>query len=66
MLLNGKDISKHLSGVEVGGQTIPYGHAGVLGQVFHNLLVKAAVLDTVEHATQHLSGVLERLLLAHL
>ncbi len=42
------------------------GHAGVLRQLFHDLLAVAAVLDAVKHPAQHPGGVGDGLLLADL
>ena len=50
----------------LGGQTVPHGHAGVLGQILHVGLGEAAELDAVVEAAEHAGGVLDGLLLAHL
>ena len=66
LLLHGEDVGQHLGGVEGVGQAVPHGHAGVAGQVLHHGLLEAAVLNAVVHAAQHLGGVGQGLLLAHL
>ena len=48
------------------GEAVIYGHAGILHQILHHLLVEAPVLDAVEHPAQDLGGVGQGLLLAHL
>ena len=52
--------------MEFGGQAVPDRNAGIAAEVFHDLLVEAAVFDTVKHAAENLRGVFERLFLTHL
>ena len=52
--------------MELVGQTVPHGNAGVAGEILDHGLLEAAVLDTVEHASEDLCGVGEGFLLAHL
>ena len=66
VLLNGHHVRQDLGGVVRVGEAVPHGHAGVFGQVLHGLLVVAPVLDAVKKPAQHLGGVLQGLLLAHL
>ena len=66
LLPDGEHIGQHLGGMEVVGQAVPHGHAGVLGQILHHALLEAAVLDAVVHAAQDLGGVGQGFLLAHL
>ncbi len=62
----GHDVGKHLRGMELVGQAVPHGNAGVTGEILNNGLLEAAVLDAVEHAAENLRGVSEGFLLAHL
>ena len=48
------------------GKTVPYRNAAVLCEQLDGLLLEAAELDAVIEAAQHLCGILERFLLAHL
>ena len=57
VLFNRQKVSQNLGGVELIGQAIPYRYGGILGQLVHNLLAIAAVLNAVKHAAQHLGGV---------
>ena len=66
VLFDGEHVGEHLSWVELGGKTIPHGNTSIAAQVLNDVLVETAILDTVEHASKHLGGVLERLLVAHL
>lgn len=66
VLLDGEHVGNHLGGMELGGQAVPDGHAGVLGEALDLLLLEATVLDAVVHAAQDTGGVLDGLLLAHL
>ena len=66
VLPDGEEVGQNLGGVELVGQAVPHGHPGVVGQVFHDLLAVAAVLDAVKHAAQHPGGVGDGLLLADL
>ena len=66
MLLQGHHVGQNLGGVVPVGEAVPHGDAGPFGQVLHNLLGVAPVLDAVEEAAQDLGGVLQGLLLAHL
>ena len=47
-------------------QAVPHRHAGPPCQILHHALVIAPVLDAVKEPSQHLGGVLQRLLFAHL
>ena len=66
VLLDGEDVGQHLGGVELVGQAVPNGNAGVLGQIVHDGLVKAAVLNAVVDAAQDTGGIRDGFLLAHL
>ena len=66
VLLNGHHVGQNLRGVVGVRQAVPHGHAGILRQVLHRLLVVAPVLDAVEEPAQHLGGVLQGFLFAHL
>ena len=55
-----------LGGMEFIGQTVEHGHAGVLGQLVHDLLAVAPVLNAVVHPAQHPGGIGDGLLLADL
>ena len=66
LLADGQDVGQHLGGMEVVGQAVPYGNAGVAGQILNHGLLEAAVLDAVIHAAQNLGGVGQGFLLAHL
>ena len=52
--------------MELVGQAVPHRHTGVVGQIFHDALAVAAVLDAIEHPAQHPGGVGDGLLLADL
>ena len=66
VLLNGQEVRQNLGGVELIGQAVPHGNVGVLGQLLHNALAEAAVLDAVKHAAQDAGGVGDALLFADL
>ncbi len=66
LLFDGEDVGQHLGGMEGVGQAVPHGHAGVTSQVLHHGLLEATVLNAVVHTAQHLGGVRQGLLLAHL
>lgn len=66
MLPDGEEVGEDLGGVELVGQAIPHRHTGVVGQLFHDALAVAAVLDAVEHPAQHPGGVGDGLLFADL
>ena len=48
------------------GQAVPHRHIGVLGQLLHDGLPEAPVLDAVKHAGQHLRRVRDGFLFANL
>ena len=52
--------------MELVGEAVPHGNAGILRQLFHNALAKAAVLDAVKHSAQNPGGVLHTFLDANL
>ena len=66
LLAGGHDVGEHLRGMELVGQAVPHGNAGVLRQIFHDGLLEAAVLDAVKHTAENLRRVGEGFLLAHL
>ena len=66
MLFHGHDVGQGLGGMIHVGETVEHGHAGILGQVFHHLLVVTPVFDAVEQASQHLGAVHQGFLFAHL
>ena len=66
LFAGGHDVGEHLRGMELVGQAVPHGNAGVLRKIFHDGLLEAAVLDAVKHAAENLRGVGEGFLLAHL
>ena len=66
MLLHGEEVGQNLGGMALVGQAVPHRHACVFGQLLNGLLLEAAVLDAVEHATQHAGGVGHALLYANL
>ena len=66
MLLDGEEVGENLCGVSLSGKAVPDGNAGVFGQLLDGGLVKAAVLDAVEHAAEDASGVFHALLDANL
>ena len=65
-LAHRKDVRQSLGRVILIGETIPHGNAGFIGKLLNNGLVRAAILDTVVHATKHAGGILNGLLFAHL
>ena len=66
LLTRGQDVREHLRGMEIVGQAVPDRDAGVLRQILDRGLLEAAVFDAVVHPSEHLGGVGDRLLLAHL
>ena len=52
--------------MELVGQAVPHRHAGVVRQLFHDLLTVATVLDAVKHPPQHPGGIGDGLLFADL
>ena len=64
MLPDGEEVGEDLGGVELVGQAVPHRHTGVAGQLFHDALAVAAVLDAIEHPAQHPGGVGDGLLFA--
>ena len=59
-------VGEDLRGMEFVGEAVPHGDAGILGELFHGRLGESAVLDAVEHPSQHASRVLHRFLDADL
>ena len=66
VLFHGEEIGQNLRGMGLIGKAVPHGHAGILGQVLHSGLGKAAVLDAVVHAPEHARGILHGFLNADL
>ena len=66
MLPNGEEVGQNLGGVVFVGEAVPYGHAGVLFQGFHDFLAVTPILDAVVHAAQHPGGIGDALLFADL
>ena len=66
MLPNGEHVRQDLGGMELVGQAVPHRNTGVMGQLLHDLLPIAPVLNAVKHAAQHAGGVGNALLLADL
>ena len=66
VLLNGHHVRQYLGRMVRIRKPIPHGHAGMLRQLLHDLLVEAPVLDAVKEPAQYLGGVLHALLLSHL
>ena len=66
MLAHRQRISKHLSRVELVGQTIKHRHACILGQLFHYILPKTAIFDTVKHPPQNTRRILNTFLMPDL
>ena len=66
MLPQGEEVGQDLGGVVLVGQAVPDGHAGIPGQLLHDGLAVAAVLDALKHAGKHLGGVGDGLLFADL
>ena len=66
MLPDGEEVGQDLGGMELVGQAVPHRDARVAGQIFHDLLAVAPVLDAVKHAAQHPGGVGNGLLFADL
>jgi len=52
--------------MELVGQAVPHRDPRIAGQIFHDLLAVAPVLDAVKHAAQHPGGVGNGLLFADL
>ena len=52
--------------MELVGEAVPHGDAGVVSELLDLLLLEATVLDAVEHAAEDASGVGDGLLVAHL
>ena len=66
LLLDGQQVSQHLRGMELIGQAVPNGHAGVVSQGLDGVLCEAAVLDAIIHPAQNAGSVSNGFLLAHL
>ena len=66
LFLDGEQVRKHLGGVELIRKAVPYGDAGVLCKLLHQLLAVAPVLYAVVHPAQHPRRVGYALLFAHL
>ena len=49
MFAHRQRIGEHLSRVKLVGQTIEHRHSCILGQLFHYILSKTAIFDTVKH-----------------
>ena len=61
MLGHGEEIGQDLCGVGFIGEAVPDGDAGITRQFFHRCLGKPAVLDAIEHPSQHTRGILHGL-----
>ena len=66
MLPDGEEVGQDLGGMELVGQAVPHRDPRIAGQIFHDLLAVAPVLDAVKHAAQHPGGVGNGLLFADL
>ena len=66
MLFDGQKVRKNLRGVIKVRQAVPHRHTAVLGEHLHIVLLEAAVFDAVIEAAEHLCGIFERFLFAHL
>ena len=63
---DGEAVCKNLSGMIQVGEAVPYGNAAVFCQQLNIALLKAAELNAVIEAAQHLCRILKRFLFAHL
>ena len=61
-----QDVGQDLRRVELVGQAVPRGNAGVLAELLDRVLREAAVLDAVVHPAEHAGGVPHRFLVADL
>jgi len=66
MLLNGHEVSQNLRRMELISQSVPHRHAGMLRQIFHSLVRKAAKLNTVKHPAEYLGSIFNCLFLTQL
>ena len=66
MFAHGEHIRQHLRGMELVGEAIVDRNTGVLCQLLHGVLAKAAVFDGVEHPAQNTGGVGDGLFFADL
>ena len=66
LFLDGEQVRKHLGGVELIRQAVPYRNSGVFGKLLHKLLAVTPVLYAVIHPAQHPRRVGYALLFAHL
>ena len=66
MLLYGQKVGQYLRGVIKIRKAVPYGHAAVFCQQLNIALLKAAELNAVIEAAEHLRRVLKGFLFAHL
>ena len=66
MFPDGEEVRQDLGGMELVGQAVEHGHAGMLCQLVHDLLTEAAILDAVIHPAKHPGGVGDGFLLADL
>ena len=46
VLLNGQEVRQDLGGMELVGQAVPHGNVGILGQLLHDALAEATVLES--------------------
>ena len=66
MLAHSEEIGQYLGGMELIGEAVPNGNSGILRKFLNGLLGKAAVLNSVVHASKHARSVLHGLLYADL
>ena len=52
MLTYGQQVCQHLGGMELIGESVPYGNLGILSEFLNDGLLEAAVLDPVKHSCQ--------------
>ena len=60
------DVGKYLSRMEFICQAVPDRDSRVLGEIFDNRLLEAAILDTVIHSSENACRISDALLLADL
>ncbi len=66
MLFEGLDVGQDLAGVALVGKPVDHRHGGGLGEPFHVVVVARADHHRIDHAREHASGVVHRLLAAQL
>ena len=57
VFLDGQEVGQDLGGMELIGEAIPDRNAGILREIFHDILTETAVFNAVIHAAQNTGGI---------